>query len=148
MNNNITHKIRVLIVDDEPEIGEIFGLKLKQKGYDVIVATRGAEAIEIIKRSNLDIVLLDILMPEITGFDVLDQVRQFSQVPIIVFSASSNMINQMLEFGANDFITKPCDLDCLVRKIEMVLDSAIIGNGKSKFVDGLEQAKLPVPASF
>ena len=125
-------KKRVLIIDDEPQIGKIFGLKLKIAGFDVTATTSGAEGIEIIRNEKPDIVLLDILMPEVTGFDVLDSVRKFSNVPIVVFTARPETVRVALGLGANDSITKPADPDRVVDKIKEVL-AVHIGNNTNVF---------------
>ena len=117
-------KRHVLVVDDEPGIGSILRIKLRLAGFDVTTTTSGAEAIELIRRQEPDIVLLDILMPDVTGMDVLEKVRTFSQVPIIVFSAKPDIVNFALKIGANDSIGKPFDPEHLVSKIESVLAKA------------------------
>ncbi len=117
-------KKRVLVVDDEPRIGNILRIKLRLSGYDVITTTSGAEAIEIIRTQKPDIVLLDIVMPGVTGLDVLDRVRTFSQVPIVVFTARRDIAEITLKKGANDSIAKPFDPEQLVTKIESVLNKS------------------------
>lgn len=116
-------KKRVLVVDDEPGIGKFLRIKLRLHGFEVITTTSGAEAIEIIRTQEPDIVLLDILMPDVTGMDVLDRVRPFSQVPIVVFTARREIAEIALKNGANDSIAKPFDPDQLVAKIESVLSN-------------------------
>jgi DNA-binding response OmpR family regulator len=138
-NNNNYHKNKkpgqkkhVLIIDDEPQIGKIFGLKLKIAGFDVTATTSGADGIEIIRNTRPDIVLLDILMPDVTGFDVLDRVRKFSNVPIVVFTARPETVRIAIGMGANDSITKPADPDRVVNKIREVL-AVHLGNDTSTF---------------
>ncbi len=114
-------KKRVLIVDDEPQIGKIFGIKLRLSGYDVTTTPSGAEAIDLVRTQPPDIILLDVLMPDVTGFDVLDRVRAFSKVPIIMFTAKAEIARHAARLGANDFISKPLDPERLVAKIESVL---------------------------
>ncbi len=114
-------KKRVLIVDDEPQIGKIFGLKLKLSGYDVVTTTSGAEAIELIRKQKFDVMLLDVLMPEVTGLDVLDSVRGFSQIPVILFTARPDIFEMAKRIGANDYISKPINPDHLIDKIKAVL---------------------------
>jgi DNA-binding response OmpR family regulator len=113
----------VLIVDDEPQIGRIFGIKLKLAGYDVITTTEGSEAIELIRTRDPNIVLLDMLMPDISGIDVINEVRTFSQIPIVVFTAKPEMVEPALRSGANDFIIKPCDPDQVINILATVLNS-------------------------
>jgi two-component system response regulator ResD len=114
-------KKRVLIVDDQPQIGRVFGLRLKYAGYDVVSTTSGAEAIELIRKQNFDVMLLDVLMPNLTGMDVLVEVRTFSQVPIILFTGRADIFETAKRFGANDYVSKPLNPDYLVAKIEAVL---------------------------
>lgn len=114
-------KKRVLIVDDEPQIGKIFGLKLKLAGYDVLSVNSGADAIELVRTQKFDIMLLDILMPDVTGMDVLDSVRVFSNIPIIIFTAKPDIFEIAKRFGANDYISKPINPDVLVEKIKGIL---------------------------
>jgi DNA-binding response OmpR family regulator len=115
------NKRRILVVDDEPGIGNILRIKLRLHGYEVITTTSGAEAIEIIRTQEPDIVLLDVLMPVVTGMEVLDKVRSFSQVPIIIFTAKPDIVQFAMKLGANDSIAKPFEPDQLVAKIELVL---------------------------
>ena len=116
-------KQRVLVVDDEPGIGKVLSIKLRHSGFDVTTTTSGAEAIEIIRKQEPDIVLLDILMPDVTGMDVLDRVRAFSDVPIVVFTAKPDIVQFAMKLGANDSIAKPFNPDQVVKKIEAVLTS-------------------------
>lgn len=117
-------KKRILIVDDEPGIGNVLRIKFRLCGFDVITTTSGAEAIELVRTHQPDIMLLDILMPDVTGIDVLKSVRAFSQVPIVVFTAKPDIIQFAMELGANDSCTKPFDPGYVVEKIKMVLESA------------------------
>ncbi len=123
MGEQAKPKERVLIVDDEPHIGKIFSIKLRLAGYDVITTTRGAEAIELIRTHHPDIILLDIFMPDVNGLDVLSEVRTFSAVPVIIFSARPGVEELATRYGANDSIAKPFDPDTLVEKIRLVLQA-------------------------
>ena len=117
----------ILVVDDEPIIGKVLRVKFSLSGYEVITTTSGAEAIELARTQEPDIILLDILMPGITGMDVLDRVRTFSQVPIIVFTGRSEIGQSAMKLGANDCIAKPFDPDLLIRKIESVIITSKTG---------------------
>lgn len=111
----------MLIVDDEPQIGKICCLKLKLAGYDAVSTTSGAEAIELVRTQKFDVMLLDIVMPDVTGMDVLDRVRAFSQIPIILFTARIDIFEMAKRYGANDYISKPLNPDILVAKIKKAL---------------------------
>jgi len=119
-----SRKKRALVVDDEPRIGNILRIKLRLSGYEVITTTSSAEAIELIQMQEPDIVLLDILMHDVSGLDVLSKVRTFSRVPIIVFTAKPDIVNFAMKLGADDLISKPFDPEQVVRKIEAVLNSS------------------------
>ncbi|MDP3878880.1 MAG: response regulator [Dehalococcoidales bacterium] len=115
---------RVLVVDDEPGIVNILRIKLRISGYDVVTTTSGAEAIELVRADKFDVMLLDVLMPGVSGFDVLEKVRSFSRVPIIVFTAKPDIMQFAIKLGADNTIAKPFDPEEVVKKIEMVLDNA------------------------
>jgi DNA-binding response OmpR family regulator len=126
-------KKQVLVVDDEPMIAKVLRIKLSFSGYDVISTTSGIDAIELVRTQKPDIMLLDILMPDITGIDVLEQVRTFSQVPIIIFTGRPEMGQSALQLGANDCITKPFDPNTIVEKIEFVLTASKTGKKLHEF---------------
>jgi DNA-binding response OmpR family regulator len=124
-------KRRVLIVDDQPQIGRVFGLKLRYAGYDVVATTSGAEAIELVREQNFDVMLLDVLMPDLSGMDVLVEVRTFSQIPIILFTGRPDIFETAKRFGANDYVSKPLNPDYLVEKIEAVLADSDRGSAET-----------------
>ena len=119
-------KKRVLVVDDEPAILKFINIRLKLDGYEVVSTMSGAEAVEIIRTQLPDIMLLDILMPGVTGMDVLEQVRTFSNIPIVVFTGRSDIAKLALRLGANDYIAKPFNPDLLLEKISFILSSSQI----------------------
>ncbi len=122
MNTSANNKKHVLLVDDEPKIGNIFGLALKLAGYDVSTTTSGTKAIDMVKKQEFDIMLLDLLMIDISGLDVLSRVRAFSSIPVIVFSAKQDGADLARQYGADDFISKPLNPDDLIAKIKVVLN--------------------------
>lgn len=122
---------RVLVVDDEPGIGNVLRIKLGLHGYEVITTTSGAEAIELIRTQPPDVVLCDVLMPDITGMDVIERVRTFSQVPIIVFTGRPDIAEFAQKLGANDYIAKPFNPDLLVDKIKLVLSTSQCDKGRN-----------------
>lgn len=115
-------KKRVLIVDDEEKIINFIRLKLGLSGYEVNVATNGQEALNLAKTAKPDIVVLDILMPGMDGFEVLKQLRTFSNVPVIVATAKEFTSDKDLSLGANDYMYKPFKPDELVGRIEAILN--------------------------
>lgn len=108
--NNLFDKYKVLIIDDEQDITEILDTVLKREGFDnIFIADSGEEGIELFKKVNPDIVLLDIMLPDISGYDVFNELRKTSQVPILFISAKDEEMDRLLGFaiGADDYITKP-----------------------------------------
>ncbi len=108
---------RILVVDDEPGIINVLRIKLGHSGYEVMATTSGAEAIEMCRTQEPDVVLLDILMPDVTGFEVLQKVRAFSSVPVIAFTARQDVADSAIKKGADGYIFKPFDPDQLVKTI-------------------------------
>ncbi len=117
-------KSRVLLVDDEPAILKVFGIKLKASGYDVITAINGDEALSLTKSTKPDIMLLDIIMPGKDGFEVLEELRTFSKLPVIVISARPESSQKAFSLGANAFLAKPFNVDDLLKAIKRLLDHA------------------------
>ncbi|MBI2871616.1 MAG: response regulator [Chloroflexi bacterium] len=110
-----------MIVDDEPQIGWIFALKLRLSGYEVECTTSGAEALDLLRKHKFDAMLLDILMPGMSGLDVLRELRTFSQLPVAVFSAKLDLFPTARSLGADDCISKPVHPDELVERIRALL---------------------------
>lgn len=108
--NNIFEKFKVLIIDDEEDITDILDTVLKREGFsNIYIANNGTDWIELFKKVNPDIVLLDIMLPDISGYDVFNELRKDSQIPILFISAKTEEVDRLLGFaiGADDYITKP-----------------------------------------
>ena len=116
-------KKRVLVVDDEPSILHIIKIALGIAGYDIVTTTNGEAALQLVQTQTFDIMLLDILMLPLTGFDVLKRLREFSQIPVIAMTAKNDLGARALKEGANDFVAKPFLPEQLVKKIEDNLDA-------------------------
>ena len=115
-------KRRILVVDDHPKLLTFIGIDLKLRGYDVVSAGSGQDALDKVNSSKPDIVLLDMIMPVIDGFEVLKTLRTYSKIPVIAFSASPANREPAMLAGANDFMNKPFDLDDMAGKIKAFLD--------------------------
>jgi len=100
---------KILIADDEAEIRQLLRLYLEKDGYSVIEADNGRKAIDIIEKDGVDMAILDIMMPELNGYQVVQKIRAASNIPIIMISAKSNDEDKILglDLGADDYITKP-----------------------------------------
>jgi two-component system, OmpR family, KDP operon response regulator KdpE len=112
---------KILLVDDEKAILKILSIKLRISGFEVVTAPGGQEALEMLKTESPCLMLLDVIMPGIDGFEVLQQLRTFSELPVIVFSARSENAQKALSLGANDFLAKPFDMNEMVKRIESLL---------------------------
>lgn len=99
----------VLIVDDEVEIIELIEVYLKNEGYNILKAHNGEEALKIVENKKVDLMILDVMMPKINGFDVCMKVRKNYNIPIIMLSAKSQDMDKIqgLQLGADDYISKP-----------------------------------------
>ncbi len=112
-------KTRVLVVDDEPETLKYVGLNLKARGYDIVTAADGTEALKRVEEDVFDLILLDITMPGPDGFAVCQQIRRTSAVPIIMLSARGQEKDKVkaLDLGADDYITKPFGIEELLARV-------------------------------
>lgn len=117
---------KILVVDDEQTTVEILSLVLNRQGYDVIKAYRAEEALRKAYRMHPDLVLLDIMMPEMDGWEVCKRLRELSDVPIIFLTARTDTedIVKGLEMGADDYIVKPYDSDELIARVRAHLRRA------------------------
>jgi DNA-binding response OmpR family regulator len=114
---------KILIVDDEEKIRELINKYLVNEGFEVIEAADGYQALELAASENPDLIVLDWLLPGISGLEVCRQVRQKSAIPIIMLTAKTEEIDKLLglELGADDYITKPFSLRELTARIRVVL---------------------------
>jgi DNA-binding response OmpR family regulator len=114
---------KILLVDDEPEIIEICGDYLKASSYDVVIAKDGAQGISTFRREKPDLIVLDIMLPEMDGMDVCRTIRRESNVPIIMLTARVEEMDKLigLEIGADDYMTKPFSPRELVARVRVVL---------------------------
>ena len=113
----------VLVVDDEKRMRDLIELYLQPHSYSCMTASHAQEALTIIKRNKIDIVILDIMMPDINGFELCKMIREFSEVPIIMLTARDNQedVVRGLKMGADDYITKPFDENELIARMEALL---------------------------
>jgi DNA-binding response OmpR family regulator len=114
---------KILVVDDEHKIVEIIKAYLEKDGYQVITAYDGKSAINTVSIQNPDLVILDLMLPEISGWDVCRSIRKKSEVPVIMLTARDEVTDKIvgLEMGADDYVTKPFDPKELVSRVRAVL---------------------------
>lgn len=114
--------IRILIVDDEKAICDLIDLNLSSAGYHCVSVQDGLEAINRIEQENFDLILLDIMLPGVDGYDIMDYIRPFG-VPVIFITAKHEVKDKVkgLKLGADDYLVKPFDVVELVARVEAVL---------------------------
>lgn len=114
---------RILVVEDEESFSEAIAFMLGKEGFEVQIATTGVEALEMFEKHGADLILLDLMLPGLSGTDVCRTIRQKSSVPIIMVTAKADEIDKIvgLEIGADDYVTKPFSSRELVARIRAVL---------------------------
>lgn len=114
---------RVLVVDDEKLIVKGIRFSLEQDGMEVDCAYDGEEALELARQNQYDMVLLDVMLPKMTGFEVCQQIREFSIVPIVMLTAKGEDMDKILglEYGADDYITKPFNILEVKARIKAIM---------------------------
>jgi two-component system, OmpR family, KDP operon response regulator KdpE len=119
----VVKQYRILVVDDEVRILNFLKSKLKAAGYEIVTAGNGREALEQVHTKEPDLVVLDVLMPTMGGFEMLKDLRSFSKVPVIILSAKGADIDKIkgLSLGADDYLPKPFNPDELVARIKAVM---------------------------
>src|ERR671916_470625 len=127
----------ILLVDDDAALLEVMSIVLASEGYRVVTAADGAEALREVERNRLDLVVLDVMLPRISGFEVLKKIREKSDVPVVMLTAKGQSVDKVvgLELGADDYITKPFDTKELLARIKAILRR--FGRQEGKDRDGV-----------
>ena len=135
--------MKVVVIDDSPEIIEVVSLcfQLRWSNAELSSAPTGSEGLELVESKSPDIVILDIGLPDMEGFEVLKEIRRFSQVPVIMLTvrAEDTDVARGLEMGADDYITKPFSHIELVARVQAVLrrsQGAAVSSGERPFNSG------------
>lgn len=117
--------VRVLVVDDEPQIRKLLEISLRAQGYGVQLAATAPDGIEVLATRGADVVVLDMGLPDRDGLDALREIRQWSQVPVLVLTVRSHESEKVaaLDAGANDYVTKPFSVPELMARIRVLLRS-------------------------
>ncbi len=121
---------KVLVVDDEKLIVKGIRFSLEQDGMEVDCAYDGEEALELARNNTYDMVLLDVMLPKMTGFEVCQQIREFSNVPIVMLTAKGEDMDKILglDYGADDYITKPFNILEVKARIKAIMRRTARGN--------------------
>lgn len=118
-------KKHILMVDDDPMILRFMSANLRARGYEVTTAEDGESALKLVRDCSPDLVILDILMPGIDGFEVCRRLREWSSVPILVLTAIGETTArwQLIQLGASDYMAKPFDIGELLKRVHKLLEA-------------------------
>lgn len=124
----------ILLVDDDAALLEVTSIVLMSEGYDVVTAEDGVAALRVLDQGNYDLVVLDVMMPKLSGFEVLKEIREKSDVPVVLLTAKSQSVDKVvgLELGADDYITKPFDTKEFLARIKAILRRLGKNDGESR----------------
>ncbi|MDN5346491.1 MAG: two-component system, OmpR family, alkaline phosphatase synthesis response regulator PhoP [Clostridia bacterium] len=127
---------KILVVDDEAAILELLAYNLTQAGYNIITATDGETALQLAEKEKPDLIILDVMLPKIDGFEVCRVLRSKSRVPILMLTARREEVDTILglELGADDYLTKPFSPRELVARVKAILRRVAEGEGRSPAV--------------
>jgi DNA-binding response OmpR family regulator len=137
---------KILVIDDDSAVTDLLSLLLKSQGFDVTATNNSSDGLNLVRENQPDLVVLDLMMPEIDGWEVCKAVRAFSAVPIIVLSALNDpsMIASVLDSGADDYLTKPTPSRVLVAHINRLIHRTATPRSNSAKSESLNK---PLPAS-
>lgn len=138
---------RILIVEDELKIARFLELELKHEGYDVLITGDGRQGLSMALNEDVDLVILDIMLPGINGIEVCRRIRQESQVPIIMLTAKDDVTDKVagLDTGADDYMTKPFAIEELLARIRVALNRK--QNKKEPKLESLRHGELKLNLS-
>jgi len=140
---------RILLVDDEESLQKLLSYPLRSDGYEVVAAQDGQDALDRFDESSFDLVVLDVMLPRVDGFDVCRKLRARSAVPIIMLTAKAEEFDKVLglELGADDYITKPFSMREFRSRVKAVLRRAELVRGSDNGDEPLVQGDLAVDFS-
>lgn len=133
---------KVILIEDEVKLARFVELELRYEGYDVTVCHDGREGLQMVTDGNYDMILLDLMLPGLTGIEICRRVRKFSNVPIIMLTAKDETMDKVagLDSGADDYLTKPFAIEELLARMRVAFKHAHAGGAKEVIleVQGLE----------
>ena len=130
--------IKILVVDDEADIRKVVSLLLQNKGYSVIEASNGAAAIEAVKQDDVDLIIMDIMMPKMSGVEATEKIRELSVAPVLFLTARSLVSDKERAYGSggDDYVVKPFSSAELLMKVESLVRRYTVYKGKER-TDGI-----------
>ena len=141
-----TQAPRILLVDDEQSLQKLLAFPLRKEGYEVVAALDGREALDRLRETTFDLIVLDLMLPKVDGFEVCRQVRARSSVPIIMLTARAEEIDKVLglELGADDYITKPFSVREFRSRVKAVLRRAERTKGEERSEAPIEDGDMRI----
>jgi len=143
--------VKVLVVDDDANIRELISIFLSGEGYTVIEAENGQEALTILEENNIQIVVVDVMMPEVDGYDLTKEVKKYYDIPILMVTAKSESQDKLKGFdlGVDDYVVKPFDPLEIVARVKALLRRFQLLSDKNIFVGNLtiNQVKYEISAN-
>jgi DNA-binding response OmpR family regulator len=139
---------KILVIDDDIAITELMSMLLKTHGFEVLTSNISMEGVELARRFSPSVVLLDLMMPDMDGWQVCGAIRSFSNIPILILSAINDpsVVASVLDAGADDFLVKPVPSSVLVAHIrKMVRQTDPHENGSMKITGSLRSNTQPLP---
>ncbi|MDR1713477.1 MAG: response regulator transcription factor [Coriobacteriales bacterium] len=138
---------RILVVDDEPSITEFVSYNLKKEGYEVQTAPDGATAVALITSGNFDLVILDVMLPNMDGYEVVRRIRPVSNVPVLFLSARDTELDKVvgLEIGGDDYLAKPFGVRELIARAKALLRRSVqpdVGSSAGDFNEVIEASGI------
>ena len=114
---------KILVIEDDPKISRLLEIELKFEGFDVFFAYDGKEGLNMAKYGSYDLILLDVMLPKMSGMEVCKRIRETSQVPIIMLTAKDEISDKIVgfDYGADDYMTKPFSNEELLARIKALL---------------------------
>jgi DNA-binding response OmpR family regulator len=139
---------KVLVVDDEFEIRDVLSRFLTEEGYEIILASNGEEALELVERENPQVILLDILMPGIDGIETCKRLKENEKtrfIPVIMATALWDTYSEVIEAGAEDFVTKPFNLTELSHRVKSILRVRYLNDELERAVAYIQELGKDLP---
>jgi len=148
---NLLNHVNVLVVDDDANIRELISIFLSGEGYTVIEAENGQEALTLLEENNIQIVVVDVMMPEVDGYDLTKEVKKYYDIPILMVTAKSESQDKLKGFdlGVDDYVVKPFDPLEIVARVKALLRRFQLLSDKNIFVGNLtiNQIKYEISAN-
>lgn len=140
---------KIIVIDDDVAVTDLLSVLLKSHGFEVETTNNSTEGLSLIRESECDLVILDLMMPEMDGWEICKEVRSFSQVPIIVLSALNDpsMVASVLDAGADDYLTKPTPSRILVAHINRLTRRNGSSSAVSATTNSLTRPARPLTAT-